>query len=363
MKTRVKTSASFAIGLLFSMSIGHSWAAYLSPEGSGQVLLFPFVTSGNGWDTYLGLNLYPRGRQVVKLRFLDPATGEVTDTFNIYSSEGENWRAAVTETSEGTRLLIGEGSCTIASNGELGGPGALFELSHPTSLAEAYLVSRDLHEELAEATCEELAARWDDEGAWTLDPNDGLSVPPFQWDVFSGYFDLIRVDQGLSAALPAQAINDFSELIPHTAPDSELPNLASADPVAALPTGVTVEPESGLGIDAIALILTTRDLSRIGNDVITVDGIAASTDWIITFPLRPYGHQGGYTLEIDGENRLCDPNGTISESPPSILTSGGTYWTVSGGGDSNYGSGATSIDPPPRVEYEPFLCNVLNVVS
>lgn len=360
--SHIVRQVSFLTCVLFFFQ-GQAFAASVDANGRGQVLLFPFVTSGQGWDTYLGLNLSPFGGQIVRLRFLDPETGEVTNTFNIYSSKGENWRSAVTESQSGPTLVIGEGSCTVADNGAFGGSGTVFDIENATSLVEAYLVSLDLEEALSDAPCDTLASRWQNGGSWVNNPNAGLEETSPYESTFSGYFDLIRVSQGLSSALPAIAIGEFAADVPHTAPQSESPNLASADPIAILPSGAVVEFESGSGIDAIALILSTRYDARISNNVITVNDIAASTDWIVTFPLRGYGYSGGFTVDFGETLRLCDPTGDDAETAPFLEEESVRFWTMSGDGLFEFADATSTISPTPIRQYAPFLCNTVNVVS
>ncbi len=356
-------SRVLAMLVVLILSMEQANAVSLGKNGRGQVLLFPFVTAQNGWDTYLGLNLSLFGGQIVKLRFLDARDGELVQSFNIYSQQGFNWRAAVFESQDGPVLRIGEGNCTISDRGTFGGAGTDFELDASLFMVEAYLVSMTLDNDFRESTCEEIAARWGAQGEWvTDDPNIGLEQREEPETTIVGYFDLVNVVSGLSGSQPATALRDVLEDVPHTSPASEQPNLSMADPVAVAPNGEVVTYEEWDGIDAIAWIMTNGgDGSVITNDVITNDGIRASTDWVVAKPLAGYRTDLANTV-ISGEELFCESTGIDASGPESVRVEVSNPWGVSGGGD-NVGLYYTPFSPAIYQSYQPFLCYSVNVVS
>lgn len=351
-----------AVLLMFAMFCfqGHALAASLDANGRGQVLLFPFVTSQEGWDTYLGLNLGPPGH-IVRLRFLDPVDGKELHTFNVYSNFGENWRAAVTHEESGPVLRIGEGSCTVSDSGSFGGVGTDFDLDFPLMMVEAYSFSSYLDDSLMQLSCADIAARWETGGIWRTDPEDGLTTSGSSRSLtISGYFDLVNVQRGLSSAENATALMDFASELSHSAPDDGEPNLGSADPISILPNGD--EYQFTTGIDAIARLLSVGFFKSVANDVITAKSIAASTDWIVTFPLSGYQIYGLDTAIIDGETRRCSSSGLVTESEPSIEQAEYFPWTYQGTGVSVSGGGS-AIGTVPTRRYLPFLCYAVNTLT
>ncbi len=370
-------------GLLL-VAAAQSPAATLGANGRGQVLLFPFVIAENGWDTLIGLNLDPTGGHVVRLRFMDPRDGRPLHTFNIYSRYGENWRAAITGVEDGWALRIAEGSCTVSDAGEFGGPGAEFRLDTGVGMLEAYSITQVFADYTATPfdappvnSCADLAARHGPGGIWVQTPKIGMADSPVASGEMAGYFDLVNVAQGLSATLPATAIRNFKESLFHTTPSSESPHLGDALPIAVLEDGTVIEPASGEGIDALAMLLSplgrvlgTQDRSSGGafgaslfNDIITTRGIAASTDWIVTFPLRGYAPDLEPNAMVNGEPRLCESTGEFLEEPPYIDSRLGAYGWFYWGEGKGYGGFGGVLDPPPPVRVGAIVCNAVNSLA
>jgi len=356
-----------------------STAATLDVNGRGQVLLFPFVTSEKGWDTYLGLNLDPSGGHVVRLRVMDPRDGLPLQTFNIYSSFGENWRAAVTVTEGGPVLRVTEGTCMIADTGEFGGAGTDFSLETSVAMLEAYSVTKVFGEyqlrfsdDPSLLTCAELAERFQPNGLWAANATIGFEDDSRFDGEISGYFDLVSVQTGLAAALPATAIKQFAADIAHTAPASAEPDMGSADPIAIVADGRTFVPPSGEGLDAIALLLSPSGAIDfpspnakvdVANDVITNRSIRADTDWIVSFPLRGYRPAGFENAMINGAPRVCEASTDIAQGEAYVeSTFCSVLWRAWGSGAS-YQTASICISPSIPSRLRPLSCNAVNSVA
>ena len=332
-------------------------------DGHGQVLLVPFFTTTNGWDTYIDVTRKPSTVQtVLKIRVLDGETGLLVNSFNAYVGAAENWRAAFTQVEPNLSILrITEGSCTVSGDGRFGGAGTDFEIATDTGMVEVYVVgvSDRAPEEVLESSCQEFAERWQPGGAWTRDPVADLYVSAVTADV-TGYFSLVNVSLGLSSALPAIGLLDFMKAIPHTAPGDEHPNLFDADPIAHLNDGTIVTPDSGEGIDAVALLLSTHE-GIMSNDVVLSAGVAARTDWIISFPLRGYREYGSFAVDLGDEVKFCNEKDLGSGGRGSIMARLETPWSYLGSG-LVFGR-FLDIDPLPTVSFSAFLCDAVNVLS
>lgn len=358
----LKTAAALACVLLASPA----WSVSLDREGVGQVLLFPFYTVENGWDTYINVSIPPFPGRILRIRILEPVHGELLRSLTVYGRSGENLRAAITRREdEAIVLRTAEGGCIVADDGAFGDTGTDFPLGTATGMLEVYLESGGLGRSVRDLTCEALAARWDEGGVWRSPggSTDGL-VNTSDDDLISGQFSLVNVPQGLAAELPALGLRNFADAILHVAPESATPNLLDAAPVATLTSGEQVVPDSGEGIDAIALVLEDRT-AWITNEVITEPGINAATDWVISFPLTAYRLYRPNRFFFGEQERACSatnlsqgPNGPMVEAPL-----GRSYWFSWGSGDVACDGCDIAIDPTPTVPSPASLCNAVNVLS
>lgn len=326
--------------------------------GEGQVLLFPFFTAENGWDTYLNVSTRYDRSIILKVRVLDGEDGVVVNTFNVYLDQFQNWRAAIAQNVDDQSILrIAEGACAIADSGVFGGAGTDFPLATATGMIEVYEVGT-LRGDSEDLGCEELANQWLAGGVWATDPLEEVSSG---YNI-SGHFNLVNVEQGLSAEHVATGLTDFSETMAHTSPfNTGSPSLAEADPTAILPSGEQVDLGPGQGIDAIALLLSTNE-GYIANDVVTAVDIGASTDWVVSFPLRGYKSYGFFDLEIDGVTRSCNHYRRADGEAQTIQAGLNGPWMGWGGGAFAGGS-PSDIAPEPQVQYSAFLCYSVNVLA
>jgi len=97
---------------------------------------------------------------------------------------------------------------------------------------------------------------------------------------------LLNFAEGLSATYEPTVLSDVIAGTVHSAPDVESSNLAEAEPVSVM-DGVEMEPLSGEGIDAVAMVIS-RGGRYVVNDVITDRSINARTDWRVSYPLTRY---------------------------------------------------------------------------
>ena len=348
--------------LIFTLLFNTCLANAVERADRGQVLLFPFVLAQPNWDTYLNVSLSPGSNKILRIRVLDGADGSVAQSFNVYTRRAEHWRAAVTQLdTDQTVLRIAEGYCTISDSGEFGGAGTDFSFNTQVGMVEVYRVNARLDFATDNLSCSDLAARWQTGGAWDMDPDDGLfpdaRLPEAE---MAGHFDLIDVQNGFAAESAAIALRNFTtNLIPHTAPGVASPNLSDADSMAVMSNGEELEPASGDGIDAVALVLSSKH--KMTNEVVTLEEIGASTDWVVSFPLRGYKVYATQGTQAAGNVQTCQASGYAATDPPYITELIPGSWQSWGDGMSN-GQGI-DIDPVPPVRYTPFLCNAVNVLS
>jgi len=331
MKFKTKIAYSAVLATL-GMVAGSAQAAFLSEAGTGQVLLYPYYTVQNGYDTYVSVVNTTGSAKAVKVRFIEAmASREVLD-FNLYLSPYDVWTGAVTTTADGNGALLrtGDKSCTspqitgdvpfrngayttqnddiltddlsrtregyieMIEMGDLGVPVAYaapavggnlaWRVTHATSGANIGLPN----------DCAYVTTQWVNFGVSDGFATTGdLAILPPIGGLF-GSATLINVAQGTDYSYDPVAIEDFSPTLAlHTRPGSLLPKLGNAFPVSTImraTPGATNSRQAvitnwglGRGVDAISAVLMH---SAVMNEYAIDSAINAGTDWVVTFPTK-----------------------------------------------------------------------------
>src|ERR1043165_2160490 len=96
-------------------------AVYLNPDGTGQVLVYPYYTvnssGGNAFNTYISVTNTTSQAKVTKVRFREGRTSAEVLDFNLYLSPNDVWVGAIgpdTAAADSAGRLFGnfEASCT-----------------------------------------------------------------------------------------------------------------------------------------------------------------------------------------------------------------------------------------------------------
>jgi hypothetical protein len=334
------------ISLAVAASIGATAATaqvmQVSPEGTGQVLLFPFYNADGNNATNFTITNTTSEVKAVKIRFMEHKNSfEVLD-FNVYLSKQDVFAFGVIAdpNGAGAAVVTNDNTCTVPA---LGGANGAFT-GTTTVLANGatqrvqpfvnYLpiankdfdqaVSRTLtgHIEVIEmgvvgnvtgvtkgahasfathdaagvpASCAGLDASWAD-GEWKAAPSNGLTKPT--GGLYGSAYH-IDVDSATAFGFEATAIDGLNAGQVHATPGDEEPSLNSGSSRAAViynPAGISntagpyaslAGPGSGTSsVEAVSALLMTSSLS---NDVTTNSALGGHTDWVVTFPTK-YHH-------------------------------------------------------------------------
>ncbi len=350
----------------------NSSAVQLRHDHRGEVLIFPFFSAENGWESLIHISRSEQGNsKLLKLRVREGINGKEVNSFNIYTHHSENWRASISRDANNHVVLhIVEGRCIVASNLESGGAGSQFQLGASMGTIEIYKI--ELSPTFSEATdCGDIAARWKPQGIWLANPLADLRDTSNS--TISAEMTLLNVKNGLAASYTATALSQFKDKdieknqISHTSPFDPSPNLSEANPLVTSMIGVDVVPESGEGIDAVATVLN-HDVYE--NDVVNEESIGARTDWVISYPLTGYKNHRPITVTIDGNERHCETfklppveGEPIIESESAILEPIFISWGQ-GHQIGHEAIDAGTIAPrPPRMKVGTALCNAVNIIS
>lgn len=340
MKKHTMSLAVAAAALLVSgTSVGQEM--HVNERGLGETLVFPFYSSANGNDTNIQITNTTGQVKAVKVRFLEAMNSQEVLDFNLYLSPEDVWAGTVTANPNGTGAMIRtiDNSCTVPALGSSGGANVGELAGNAVPQADGTIIRTqpfvnfkylsDANNTLARtsegyveviemgqidptsdlglatihgadgrpADCDELVAAWTNTtaggeetlGEWNFDSQTDFLTT---WDGggLYGYGILLNVEEGASVGANATAIGAFYDpvLEPnlHTAPGSDLPNLADANLEVSIFTDGIAEPyEFDDGADAVSALIMTASIS---NDYVIDPSVNALTDWVITMPTKRF---------------------------------------------------------------------------
>lgn len=89
-------------------------AMYVSEQGRGETLIFPFYSAASGNDTYIVVANSTDTHKAAKVRILEAQNSQEVLDFNLYLSPRDHFSFAVTASEDGgSRLVTRDQSCTV----------------------------------------------------------------------------------------------------------------------------------------------------------------------------------------------------------------------------------------------------------
>lgn len=345
-----KRKALFTAVLAGLGTVGTAEAVYLNPNGTGQVLVYPYYTvqsaGGNAWNTYLSVVNTTTRAKALKVRVLEGKTSAEVLDFNLFLSANDMWTAAIipgASATDAARMVTSDVSCTnpvgnlpVANGGEsfrnfqysTGGdalPGTGLDRTR-----EGYV---------------EIIEMGTLTGAWATAVTHGSAGTPANCAVvqgntltpssienpsggLSGTGTLINVNNGQDAGYKADALEAWRSTSFYTDAGFITPSLADASPATSVvvrageldATGASVFIEadrstfvttSGVAAGARAVASVYMHTAVI-NEYILDTGSASLTDWVITQPLK----------------RVFVDSGTARQPYTNVLTASGACETI-----------------------------------
>lgn len=93
---------------------GSANAGFLSETGTGQVLIYPYYTVQNGFDTYINVTNTTGSPKAVKVRFREAKNSAEVLDFNLYLSPYDVWAGVITANGDdGAKIKTSDTSCTV----------------------------------------------------------------------------------------------------------------------------------------------------------------------------------------------------------------------------------------------------------
>lgn len=311
-------------------------AANIAQDGIGEVLLFPYYTVRNGWDSYVHLtNTSTTQTVLAKIRFREAKNSREVRDFNVILSPNDMWTAAVTIDGEGAKLVTFDTSCTSpilplvnAATGqrEIGftsigydGTDANFQydnggrgigrtqegylevivmgVSSASTTNSANVIEFNAkHVNGVPRNCGTVDASFlvgDD--TTELGPLGNFTTFTAPANVLKGFSTLINVASGQAAGVEPTVIANFQDTTTRIfQPGSLFPNLQDGDGDFLFIDDATGSPIAGLGAaseDAVSMLLQRR---FVVNEFSTAAAANVKTDWVVTFPTKyNYVDDGG----------------------------------------------------------------------
>ena len=300
---------------------GTAEAVYLSPNATGQVLVYPYYTvqssGANSWNTYLSIVNTTSRAKAVKVRVLEgKASAEVLD-FNLFLSPNDVWTAAIVPASSATgaagHILTADVSCTnppMPAGQDF--RNFTYAAAGDSILGTGLDRTREGYVEMIEMGTLT--------GAWAAAVTHVAGVPAncavVQGPVLTpssieapggglvGTGTLINVNSGTDVGYKADALDAFSITSLYSDAGSAAPTLASSNPATSLVINAGgVDTVGGTGSSLATVYRTDWTAisgvtagarataavfmhSAIINEYILDSATASTTDWVITQPLK-----------------------------------------------------------------------------
>lgn len=385
-------------------------AANIAQDGIGQVLLFPYYTVKNGWDSYVHLtNTSTTDTVLAKIRFREAKNSREVRDFNVILSPNDQWTAAVTVDGEGAKLVTFDTTCTSpvlplvdAATGQRqigftsigydgsdanfqydnGGRGIgrtqegyleviVMGVSSASTTNSANVIEYNAkHVNAVPRNCATVDAQFlvgDD--TTELGPLGNFTTFSAPENVLKGFSTLINVASGQSVGVEPTVVANFqnTDTIIYQ-PGSLFPSLADGDGTFLFVDDAAAAPVAGIAAapeDAVSMLLQRR---YVVNEFSTAAAANVKTDWVVTFPTKyNYVDDGGVATVVGV------PTPPFSEwfaKAPTNLTNELGKSCVSIQLDQ-YGreeqvqqsTSSTSFSPRPAGPAGAQLCNEVNVLT
>jgi hypothetical protein len=308
---------------------GTAEAVYLNPNGTGQVLVYPYYTvqsvGGSSWNTYISVVNTTSSAKAVKVRVLEGKTSAEVLDFNLFLSPNDVWVAAIgpTDATSGSagRLFAPDTSCTAptiplggaefrnyqyssAGNGSnLPGVGLDRTREGYIEIIEMATLSGAVAGFVTHSLATGIPANCPAVQGTAYTPTIGERNPPTGGLMGTG--TLINVGNGQDAGYKADALEAWSNVQQYTVPTSVSPNLGDATPAVSLVINAGTllgVPGASMGITAFETDFGLLQVSLVPagaravasvymhtavmNEYILDTATQSNTDWVVTQPLK-----------------------------------------------------------------------------
>jgi hypothetical protein len=293
---------------------GTAEAVYVNPNGTGQVLYYPYYTvqsaGGNAYNTLLSVTNTTTAVKVIKVRFREGKNSREVLDFNLYLSPNDMWTAGIipstTASDSAARIVTADVSCT---NPPIPAGGVDFRNFQYTGdgLGGSLERTREGYFEMLEMGVMDPTTSPGSEAVHGQNPFSaptcvgltGPSLPNVSAAVTAptgglmGTGTLINVNSGRDTMYKAVALDQWRTLPIYQDLGNDIPKVDSAFPAVStvLANGSVYNSSWSISADlrvqpgarAVSATLMHTDVM---NEFILDNASRSNTDWVITFPTR-----------------------------------------------------------------------------
>lgn len=343
---------------------GTASAVHVNPEGTGQVLIYPYYTvrtaatpaASGEYNTYLSVVNTTTDYKALKVRFVEGKNSREVLDFNLFLSPKDVWAAALVPTSDGAKIILNptnpDKSCTFGvinvpageafKNGKYSGSAADGETASMDRTREGHFEILEMGiitDSVLQAAVNHTGGVAPCDGSFSIAGvpyvhvltdsdatlNNYLSAP--SGGLF-GAASLINPATGVDYTYDAVALENWRSTSDGTNSESALPTIASANWGSAdvfMVNGTVASATYSAGWDMVSGALTRNNVM---NEYVLDTNTKSATDWVVTFPTKRFylGLDGG-SATIAG-NVTARPHGAAGDPFTENFGIGGSCDTV-----------------------------------
>ncbi len=329
-------SASIAVGLVMAAGLSPATQAMsLNAQGTGQALIFPYYTVNSANQTLLSVVNGTEAGKAVRIRFREARNARTVFSANLYLSPFDVWTASIFSLSETApsnpgNLLTFDNSCMlpriknnlnlpVLSNQRRYQPFTNYAYTGASNDAgpdtldrtrEGYfemiemgeVVNRDhntlnalLPDTSGIPNCQQIERAWlplsvepPNVAYWTV--NAMADIDPPRGGLF-GVVSIVDALAGTMMSYQPDAIDAFSSIALHTAPNAAQPTLADARTTATTAVAqvftdgrlITSTYPVERAIDAVSALFMQDEVF---NEFVTHANVGGASEWVLTMPTK-----------------------------------------------------------------------------
>lgn len=308
MKNRLHRTSILSAAIAATLPLA-SHAVHLNPQGTGQVLIYPYYTvrgasANSTFITMLSIVNGTAQTKALKVRALEARAGAQTMDFNLYLSPNDTWVGVIVPTAAGARIITNDNSCVT--------PGDLFTAAGKNDFYNRQFLNdtgptdldrtREGYVEVIEMGImnDSIVSTYINQNAVGVPANcaalnslenDTAAILPFSTRFnaptggLSGRGIVLNAASGASYGYEATALDAWSATVQYTPIGSVEPLLGRANPpLSHLQTSEgNVTATWRNGTDAVSAAMMR---SEFANEYLLDAATASKTDWIVMFPTK-----------------------------------------------------------------------------